>query len=609
MSMPEPDDFSFDLDRALARIEGVDGPEPGPADADGARVGPGDVPGAEPEVPAGPRPLEGLRIGPIGVASNASDDADELPEIHEATPVAGISDLADVVGIGAVATGDEHRDEHRDDEHRDEHRDDEHRDDEHGTEQLDTGRAPLALVGVAAGDAPSIGAPRMHTGEVSAPIPPADLGLPRLPTLAPAPLAPPTPPSAAPTGLAEPGFAPPIPSTVRRPSGPRGKNAPRHRNLGARAFLVLLVLGGVVLAAVTWGRSYLFPDEWDAVLIPLVEDIEAATGLEFEDPVAVRLLPPTEYGAAAATLLLGDDWNASIPRWRAAGLVSGEPDPSTVHTALAAAFPALYDPGDQSIISSEGLAGRARTVALNEALVTALVDQHLNTTLEPDERPALGNPDRARAARVVAAHVVAVSGGASPSRVPLTGLAGVPAPVAYEILAVDRLGPPLAQAIGVGRSDDGALVGLELTDLDVLKADGTPAPPGQLAAGELVDGEARTLGVDEWLLSFGGYLDATLSADMAGAIAADLFIPTARASLACMVATFSPTSADAATFLGVALEGWAAAAPADALAAASALADGTQQLVSCDPGPAAEIAVRSTAAAELVARQATRLTR
>jgi hypothetical protein len=623
--MADPDDFSFDLDGALSRIDSVDGSEimdeltnrgrepvnetsaplridpfeppelrvePSssaplridPLEPPGLRVEPFASPSFEPPADPGVRPAPLAAPEPLLVdlpgappPSGPGIPVAPLPPIHEATPVMPMMPVMPVMPVVS--------------------------DSESAAPLLDA--APMALVGAGAPvEMSGTSLSTRSTGELQ--LAPNDFVAPRLPVLAPPPAAPP----AAPPGVSAPtpGVAPPLPSRPSPRKGPRGKNAPRRRRLGVRVFFIVLVLAGVVLASLTWGRGYLFPDEWDSVLVPLVEDVEATAGLTFDDPVAVRLLPSSAYGAAAASVLLGDDWSDLVPRWRALGLASGEPSIVFVESAVATAFPALYHPAEGEIIISEELAGRARTLALSEALTVALVDQHLGADLDPGDRPALGTADRARAARVLASFVSASSAESVPTRVPLTGLNGVPAPVAYEVLAVDRLGASFAGSIGVVGDTDGALADLTLDALDSFTLAGTPAPPGALS-GEEVDGTADAIGADAWHLVFASLLDGALADDVATALGADLLIPTARGESACFTATFTAASPESDPLVGVALRAWAQAMPPQAGATAVASGDGTHQLSACDPGAEATNSLRASAPAELVARQAARFQR
>jgi hypothetical protein len=547
--MAHPDDFSFDLDSALSRLDDV---ETGATDA-------------TPPLPERLR-LDAAMPPPLRLEPTAAPSVE--PAADQVAPIP-----PPVPPQSAIA-------------------------------------APLLLVGTGASGEVS-GLSHSTTSEaLPAPNHLVDprlpvLGLPvlGLPVLAPAPAH--TPPPSPGVSSPAPG-APPRPSRPTPGTGPRRRKVPRRRRLGVRAFLIVLVLAAGVLAALTWGRGYLFPDEWDSVLLPLVEDVEATAGLVFDDPVAVRLLAPTTYGAAAGSVLLGDDWSALVPRWRALALTSGEPG-AFVDAAIAAAFPALYDPTAGEIIASEALTGQARRLALSEALTVALIDQHLGAN--PDDRVALGTPDRARAARVIASFVTTSSADAAPSRLPLAGLSGVPAPVAYEILAIDRLGASFAASIGVVGGADGALTGLSIDDLDSFAVAGTPAPPGTRVAGEVVDGTVGALGSDAWHLVLASLLDGTLADDVATVIGADLLIPTARGDTSCFTATFTAVSPDREALVGLALQAWADAMPTQAAAASAVVGDGTHQLTACDPGAATASALRASAPAELVARQAVRFQR
>ena len=84
-----------------------------------------------------------------------------------------------------------------------------------------------------------------------------------------------------------------------------------------------------------FGRDYLFPEDWNKDVVPAVEALQQRSGLEFTDPVPVNTLPEAEYAAKVAGFVfgpgLGAEWQPSIPRWRALGLVDGDPTVESVN--------------------------------------------------------------------------------------------------------------------------------------------------------------------------------------------------------------------------------------------------------------------------------------
>ena len=88
-----------------------------------------------------------------------------------------------------------------------------------------------------------------------------------------------------------------------------------------------------------------------------------SSGLEFTDPVVVNSLPEAEYAARVAGIMFGQafgaEWTGSVPRWRALGLVDGEPTVASVDAAVGTWKPAFYDPADGQIYRSATATGAA----------------------------------------------------------------------------------------------------------------------------------------------------------------------------------------------------------------------------------------------------------
>ena len=71
----------------------------------------------------------------------------------------------------------------------------------------------------------------------------------------------------------------------------------------------------------------------------------------------------------------GATWTTSVPRWRALGLVDGEPTVDSVNAVASAWLPAHYDPVDGQIYRSATATGPALEAAMEDALVAALLAQ------------------------------------------------------------------------------------------------------------------------------------------------------------------------------------------------------------------------------------------
>ena len=68
--------------------------------------------------------------------------------------------------------------------------------------------------------------------------------------------------------------------------------------------LAFVVIGGLVAAALVFGRSLLFDTGWDAQLTPIVNEIEAERG-PFEHPVQLETLAAPEFGEKLRMMTIG----------------------------------------------------------------------------------------------------------------------------------------------------------------------------------------------------------------------------------------------------------------------------------------------------------------
>ena len=170
-------------------------------------------------------------------------------------------------------------------------------------------------------------------------------GLPRLPDSDPA-AAPPMAMMTSSTSAA---------SSVRSPSAAKGRKKAKRRGYG-KLVLVLMLLAGLCVGALMFGRDYLFPEDWSKDVAPAVDALQLSSGLEFADPVVVNVLPEADYAVKLAGFMFGPTLHAelttSMPRWRALGLVAGEPSAASVNAAVSTWQPAFYDPADGQIYRS-----------------------------------------------------------------------------------------------------------------------------------------------------------------------------------------------------------------------------------------------------------------
>ena len=102
---------------------------------------------------------------------------------------------------------------------------------------------------------------------------------------------------------------------LRRVSGvaaaARGRKKRKRRRYG-KLVLVLILLAGLVGAALMFGRDYLFPEDWAKDVAPAVDALQLSSGLEFTDPVVVNALPEAEYAAKVAGVMFGPAFGAEL---------------------------------------------------------------------------------------------------------------------------------------------------------------------------------------------------------------------------------------------------------------------------------------------------------
>ena len=394
----------------------------------------------------------------------------------------------------------------------------------------------------------------------------------------------------------------------------------RKRNHFGKVLLVLILMAGIAGGVLMFGRDYLFPEDWNKDVVPAVEALQLRSGLEFTDPVPVNTLPEAEYAAKVAGFVFGPavsaEWPASIPRWRALGLVDGDPTLESVNGIVSVWLPAFYDPADQQIYRTDsGIDSTAATVAMRDALAAALIDQlaDASTTATPDATAATAESATDSLARLAvddySAEFVAGSTTPEPDR---SAFGPLPVPLAHRLLGVDDLGAPIVDSVrgvadGVAEADDG----FDVDVTGVLDVPWTAAPVPALITGDTLDtaaGAPVARGNDFWYTVLAAYLPAETAEDAANSIAADLYTPAIRGAQQCAYGTFTATSPEALLVLQVSAVAWAELAPTQAGASATTLADGvTVQLVTCDPGTGPDATRTPGVAASLIARQIARL--
>lgn len=458
-----------------------------------------------------------------------------------------------------------------------------------------------------------------------------DLSTLTLPAAAPAP--PPEALAAAPTERM------PNPSEIRqfRSAQKRAARQARKGRAAGRMMFALVVFAGAIGFALTIGRTYLFPTAWDAGLEQHVTRLESARGPGFGRVVPLVEQPADEYAASLQRALFTGELEPRLPLWRALGLAAGGLDDPQMTTELGVAFSAVYDPETDTIVrrmgaTSDAAVARAMAVAFAAhgtqagaggpvapgLLGLAPVADQVGVFVEPpadEAEPADADDDPADAtadapgetpetadAAIDGDVVVAPEAGddagreaivedEAPAAEPEIDLSRLPLPLVYQLTAPPQLAAVMPAATDVDDRLD-----------DWLGA----ATPAVLDLGDSPQGQAFTLGLDDWTLVWANRLGSEAVDRLVAGTVAESAQAFQRGDVFCVAAVFGLENE---LFTAAALQdlgAWAAAAPAAAQAEATLLDSTTVQLVSCDPG--AQAAAPNLAAVDaLVRRQLARL--
>jgi hypothetical protein len=397
----------------------------------------------------------------------------------------------------------------------------------------------------------------------------------------------------------------------------RANRQQRQGKVFGRTLLVLLGIGGLIAAALVFGRSYLYPTEWDPTLTPIVDEIQTERGLEFEHTVGLVEQPAAEFAQSVGRLSFDDAWLDSVPMWRALGMASGEPSVDSVGAALASRRLAVYDP-DADRIYLLADAGTAAEGDLRIALERAFATQH-GAGVTVDDQVVTGftgvSPRQQLATDAVHEHIVAATGAqveptGSPADAPADAAAApaLPLPLEYEITAAEHLGPGLIAGAGLDPATitfRTALPGELGAALDDAAAS---AGAGTLQPGDRALAPPIALGNDDWSLVWGARLPAPGVDRLADVVIADSYRTIDRAGVICVVGVFETASPSDASFVLSRMETWVAGGPAESQATVTPIGATGVQLLSCDPGPEAATQPLPDAADALVNRQLERLT-
>lgn len=356
---------------------------------------------------------------------------------------------------------------------------------------------------------------------------------------------------------------------------------------GIALFFTLLVLVGLVVGAIIFGRPYLFPEKWEADAKPYGEAVEAAQGKELVEPLMLARQVESTYSLLMADELLGD-WESELPTWRSLGLVKGEIDAPLLRDLVDGWVAAYYSPTTTEIYANESLTAAAVDGAITEAMAAASLDQDTKWSSSVDpadlDGTALNEAQVIDASRTIAA---ATPFGAGISERRIDVAAFLPPVLAY------RVNAPLAYA---------ELVPDSASRLDAITVDSLlelSARP-ELDAADVALTSQQQVGRSFWYLVFGSYTDASTAYAASNALVNSSLATTDRAGRSCTHGTFSGADEVGTAAITDVLLQWVTNAPVEMTSTLTTHADGTLQLTSCDPGVGFESAARFGVARELI---------
>jgi hypothetical protein len=387
----------------------------------------------------------------------------------------------------------------------------------------------------------------------------------------------------------------------------------QHKSrLFGRAVLAIFLIAVLIGLALVFGRSYLFPTEWNASLTPVVDEIQESRGADFDSTVPLEVLPTEQYVDRVVAATIGGDVSAQLPIWRAAGLADGATSSEQIAAALAERFPVVYD-ADSDTIYQLADADPARVTAELRIVLSDIFElQRGGTVAARTSSPGAGLAGVSSSAYIAERAVdVYTSGG----RVPLGDAATAPAlpiPIQYELDAIDLLG----EAVLVGANVDPASVerGVAYPETlsTVLDDNAVGTAGGLVRSGEQSLADPIALGVDDWSLVWGAHLPTSTVERLIELVTADSFRPIDRGGTTCFLGVFETATETDGSQVFSAMLRWAASAPAGAQALATQLGTTPNrnrvQLEACDPGQSAVIAEPGVVA-DLINRQIARLAR
>ena len=355
---------------------------------------------------------------------------------------------------------------------------------------------------------------------------------------------------------------------------------------GVALFFTLLVLVGLIVAAVVFGRPYLFPGEWEGSSKAYADEVQTVTGIEINDPVTVTRQTSQTYSVTMAEELVGE-WQAELPMWRSLGLVNGAVDEPMVHEMVMKWTPAFYSPSRGEIIANDSLPPAAVDGAIAEAMAAAAIDEQSGWSgLINDDLPDASAMTRAQVMRAAREISAATPYGAAVSDRRIDVAEFLPPLLSY------RVNAPIAFAELVPDS-------ASLLDAVIGASSLEPAGDPVLIDGDTLVGSPQQFDRGFWYLVFASFVDARTAYSASNELVQSSVVTAVRGTTLCTYGTFSGMDVAGTTLLGDALGQWAANVPAEMSASFTVLEDGSMQLISCDPGEGFEVGARFGIAREL----------
>ncbi len=174
----------------------------------------------------------------------------------------------------------------------------------------------------------------------------------------------------------------------------------RRRRHIVRNFITIVVLSALAAGGLFAVKQFVLDRVvWTAELEPLVREVEATRGLEFEQSLTVESLDAADYAERIVDSVAGyPEVSRAIDEaeLRAVGLANESFDASKVGLSAMADSPAFYDPVDGKIYIVAELNAELERFAMHRALALALLDQRFDWSARiADASPAVARGTRA----------------------------------------------------------------------------------------------------------------------------------------------------------------------------------------------------------------------